>query len=121
MNDNAKLWVDELENFKQAKGHLRDGDRFCCLGVACELYRRETGKGEWGIVGGLRYFSLDVNEHTNTYLPDVVMGWLGLTKNSGYFNGTGGIGSLAQMNDGGSSFEEIAAKIREEPEGLFVS
>ena len=37
----------ESGEFTQAKGHLRTDDGMCCLGVACERYHRETGKGRW--------------------------------------------------------------------------
>ena len=40
---NLKL-ADALESgkYEQCTGRLRDGDRFCCLGVATELYRKAT-------------------------------------------------------------------------------
>jgi hypothetical protein len=42
---NRKLLIDALRSgeFKQAKFKLQDGDKFCCLGVACKIYERETG------------------------------------------------------------------------------
>lgn len=44
-----QLLVDALnsEEFKQTKRALRTDDGFCCLGVACEIYRRTTGLGKW--------------------------------------------------------------------------
>lgn len=44
-----KMWVEALTSgeFKQAEGQLRDDDKYCCLGVLCELHRRTTGIGEW--------------------------------------------------------------------------
>jgi hypothetical protein len=33
--------------YKQCHYRLTDGDSFCCLGVACDVYHRETGLGEW--------------------------------------------------------------------------
>lgn len=32
---------------KQAQGHLRVGDAYCCLGRACEVFRKETSNGKW--------------------------------------------------------------------------
>lgn len=47
--ENVKKFVDALRSgdFKQGRRALRSGDSFCCLGVACELYRRATNKGKW--------------------------------------------------------------------------
>ena len=30
-----------------AKGALRIGDCFCVMGMACDIYREDTGQGEW--------------------------------------------------------------------------
>ena len=46
MNKNAQKWVEALESgqYKQTKGYLSKGNnRFCCLGVACDLYQEEIG------------------------------------------------------------------------------
>ncbi len=103
MNDNAKKWVEALESgrFQQAKGKLRTADGFCCLGVACEI----SGLGKWD----------HENYKTKTssrssFLPMEVKEWLGLGHKDG---------DLMILNDGGSSFLEIAALIRSEPKGLF--
>ena len=51
MNENVKeLWLGDLESkrYKQGKGYLRTkNDGFCCFGVLCDRYIKETGKGEW--------------------------------------------------------------------------
>lgn len=33
--------------FRQCRDDLRDGNAFCAVGLICEVYRRETGRGEW--------------------------------------------------------------------------
>lgn len=33
--------------FKRGRGALNCGGRFCPLGYLCEMFRRETGRGEW--------------------------------------------------------------------------
>ena len=122
MNDNAKMWADSLTNFQQASRKLREGEAFCCLGVACELYRRETGKGDWEVGNNGKWrFRINVCGRSVTYLPNAVVDWLGLASNSGYFKRAGVFVSLASMNDDGKSFQTIAATIKSEPEGLFVS
>lgn len=42
MNEKIKKkWVDALRSgkYKQGREQLRDGDKFCCLGVLCEVLR----------------------------------------------------------------------------------
>jgi len=120
MNNNARKWVTALPDFPQGKeGVLRSKDGFCCLGVACEIYRRETGQGEW-----LRAPHRDkdyifrISESTQSaILPLVVQEWLGLSRSLG--ENWGGV-SLATMNDSGESFQSIADFIATEPKGLFV-
>jgi hypothetical protein len=117
MNENAKKWVDALLSgeFEQAKRRLRrqepDGDRYCCLGVACEVYRRETGDGCWDgetfTAGG---------DRDNISLPFDVQAWLGLASDNGTSRHEA---PLIDENDFGKDFKEIAAIIVAEPEGLF--
>jgi hypothetical protein len=110
MNRNAEKWVAALESgeFAQTQSQLYDPDTdaYCCLGVACEVARRE-GAIEWyeGTLGGL---------------PDVVRVWLGLNGNLGSYQSAGERTYLTDDNDcHGRTFPEIAAIIRSEPEGLF--
>ena len=64
---NLRKWVEALRSgkYKQTRGALRDGDAFCCLGVACDI----SGTGKWS--GGAFHGSRIV-------MPRVVVGWLGL-------------------------------------------
>lgn len=117
MNNAALKWLKALRSgyYKQGKGHLNDGDAFCCLGVACELYRREHSlemsmDGE-GIV------SYDGEKFL---LPHKVMEWLELSTPEGDWLGDEfACDSLADLNDSGLSFEDIAKVIEAAPEGLF--
>lgn len=115
MNANAKKWVEALRSgdFHQAREMLRSPDNaYCCLGVACELYRREVG-GEW-FESAYEVSPDEVAEDGE--LPSSVRDWLGLTSNSGEFE----TNSLIAENDNGSTFAEIAAIIEREPKGLFA-
>lgn len=51
MNEQVKKdWVALLRSGKILQGHgkLKDPEgRMCCLGVLCELHRRQTGRGRW--------------------------------------------------------------------------
>jgi hypothetical protein len=116
MNDNARKWVEALRSgeFEQGRSRLRKGDQYCCLGVACELYRREHPDGpDWDDVEG--EFAFDGCE---SMLPDVVRDWLELRTPDGDF-GNGDHNTLTYMNDDGCTFEDIADVIESEPEGLF--
>jgi hypothetical protein len=104
MNANAKKWIEALRSgkYEQAKDQLKKGDKFCCLGVACDISKL----GEWS---GNEYMD---NEKS---LPGMVTDWLGLTSGMGIFYN----GCLSELNDEGYSFEKIADIIESEPEGLF--
>lgn len=106
MNPEIKTkWIAALRSgeFKQGQGKLRTGDTFCCLGVLCELYRRTTGDGVW--TGSHFLMASDV-------LPSSVRNWAGLThSNPVIFDDAT---SLAEKNDAGVSFSEIADIINNE-------
>lgn len=102
MNPEIKTkWVAALRSGEFEQGHrqLRKGNTFCCLGVLCELYRRETGDGIWE------------NNHflmVSDVLPPKVSDWAGLAENNPTVEGIIGDTSLAERNDTGTSFSEIA-------------
>lgn len=107
--NHIKLWVEALESgeYTQATEQLRVDDNFCCLGVACDLYRKKTHRGRWDgmtfVLRGARYVrSLIPLEPEPTY----VRRWLGIdiSAESRY----------ARMNDRGVAFKEIAKQIRED-------
>ena len=127
MNENARAWIAALRSgeFEQTRevltrlNEMGEVSGHCCLGVACVLYDR-TNPDKLEIRDGHSSRSYDSNPST---LPPRVMEWLGLSSEEGSF--TDGVeadpfdSSLAEMNDSGASFEEIAAAIEEEPPGLF--
>ena len=118
MNDLAKAWADALRSgkYKQGTMGLRSGDAYCCLGVACELFRQTYGKGRWKeTANGDFYFSIG-RERAGGFLPIRVRDALGLDDIGGRYDD----GSLAALNDRGATFAEIADIIESEPPGLFV-
>ncbi len=44
-----EMWIQALESgeYQQGRALHPDQDTFCCLGVLCDLYHKETGNGEW--------------------------------------------------------------------------
>jgi len=101
-------WVEALRSgkYEQTKGALRAGDKFCCLGVACDISKL----GVW-VPASKKYTSVS---DTNTYkvgkyqqyieLPDEVMDWLGVSHRECETDE----GYLSKINDDGASFSEIA-------------
>jgi hypothetical protein len=109
MKANRKLWVDALRSgkYQQTAATLMDGDGYCCLGIACVVAGVSTD-----IFGGFG------NLHR---LPEV-KDFFGIDDADGsYFVEDGLIRSLAEDNDTGKSFAEIADIIESEPEGLFIN
>lgn len=103
--------------YTQAQRSLRTENGFCCLGVLCDLYRKETGdQKEWSV-------DIDVNGVvTHSFLgetgvlPYEVRNWAGMKSDNGGFDmdheGYRTL-CLSGMNDGGCTFEEIAEAIKE--------
>lgn len=125
MNENAKKWVAALRSgeYEQGKDALQSTAGYCCLGVACAVYEKEVGPVQKGWDG--RFRGKTLYPHKN------VLDWLGLRDESGDFRGDYFPGlvdddgydpkcdSLAEANDAGATFSEIADFIESEPEGLF--
>ena len=109
MNEQVKeKWLNALRSgdYQQTKFNLRRKDRFCCLGVLCDLYGKEHNL-EWELVdvGVYRFQNRDL------YLSSSVIEWSGLvSENPIVCNGET---SLGYLNDNGSTFNEIADLIQE--------
>jgi hypothetical protein len=58
---NKLIAAAESGEFQHGTRHFRKGDRYCILGVLCELYRRETGDGQW--------LSIDKDPDVLTFCP----------------------------------------------------
>lgn len=138
MNDAAKLWVEALRSGKFAQAHralrrddARDTPHYCCLGVACELYRQaHPDISRWEAVpdhnrGAMAFVTRDEDAPLNTltsttFLPPAVKNWLGLTSDNGEFSHCRGVDrsqtSLTRLNDSGHEFPYIADVIESAPE-----
>ena len=90
------IWAEALRSgkYKQGHGGLRsEGNRFCCLGVACDLGSKNAW--DWDDPTGLGAYGGEVG------VPDAeTQQLMGL-----YFDEDG---CLAEANDDGFTFEEIA-------------
>lgn len=114
MNEEVKpLWLNALRNgeFTQGKGVLRDtNDRYCCLGVLCELYARHSGEDvSWDSDPAPYSFLGEVQ-----LLPEEVMDWAGIEFPIGEVLIDGSYTTLAYENDNGYTFAEIADLIEKQ-------
>lgn len=104
MNPEVKtLWVQALRSgeYQQGRGRLNSTDiltqttGYCCLGVLCDVYNKNTGKGEWLLDGRGTYGKVFVaapNDRSATTLPNAVTEWSGLNQYSA-------VSHLVEMND----------------------
>lgn len=82
--DNIRLWAEALESgrYPQSGRRLRDENGYCCLGVACEVFRLETGEGKW-TDEDVPLLAFDAgDEPRSAYLPAQVYRWLGLQEDN---------------------------------------
>ena len=108
-------WIAALESgeYKQGTGFLRSiKNEFCCLGVLCDVFQKETEKGEWQN-GHFVY-----GESNNVFLPSYLASEISISSN-GLLKTSIECGdlrryNLAALNDTGMPFKEIAQVIREQ-------
>lgn len=112
-------WPEALESgeFQQGKSRLRIGDRYCCLGVACELLHRkgfiDRRVSDSGLDQGIG--PVYVYENEKLALPKKVASLLNITQGGEFREKTSEWGErngLIALNDTGTSFEDIAREIR---------
>lgn len=114
-------WVSALRSgdYKQGKGLLRKDDKFCCLGVLCEL----------AVAAGAVSFEVNADPDDDDqydgathiyggsesvhYLPNEVVTWAGLETFNPVVPGGDSGQQLAGLNDQGRSFSKIADLIEE--------
>ncbi len=114
MNDLIKLqWLTALRSgvYKQCKGVLRDEDgNFCCLGVLTDLYCAGNNEKWVESSADFSYYLQGDNEKEDAVLPDVVVGWSGIVTHNPIVNDE----PIAELNDIGYSFEQLAELIDEQ-------
>jgi hypothetical protein len=113
-NEAERRLIDALRSgeYEQGTGKLRIGNKYCCLGVACQTTKvpleeiPSYGGSIWGYVeAGIAGAPYDIN-----YLPQAVrreLGWrwsTGMTEIPGDDEWI----SLASLNDAGFTFNQIA-------------
>jgi hypothetical protein len=88
-------WIDALQsgNYVQRHNKLRQGSEYCCLGVLCDVVDPTKWKGN----------SYEIEDATS-YPTQTVLDLVGLE----YVEAS----KLAELNDNGASFAEIARHIK---------
>ena len=111
MNDNMKKVGVALRSglYEQTVEALQDENGFCCLGVMCEIWEKETGLKLARDKKGFIYGG-DLNDQQG------VREWVGLLHPDG---STKIMESLVHLNDEGHTFAAIADFIESEPLGLL--
>lgn len=103
-------WINALRSgkYKQGTGALRDSkNKFCCLGVLCDLLGVELQIGWANTMGG----SLYTFDETGSVLPFRVIEHAGLNENNPIIKLPGRpyqTTTLATRNDAGDTFDHIA-------------
>lgn len=120
MNKEIKSkWIKALKggDYMQAEDALADGaGGYCCLGVLCEITKIETG-GKW--VGHGNFAQGEDSMGVGGTLPNFVKEYVGMSSNEGALMTPRKVGgemysTLAQLNDNGLTFGEIADIIEAE-------
>ncbi len=146
MNPELKAqWLAALRSgdYKQGSHQLVRNDRYCCLGVACDLAVKAGVTSEWAgedypYFGDLEEWeadpigAMDDDRASWAELPYNVRSWLGLPegdplvelpedhfmiaklKNAGALYGDNRKVKVSQLNDNGVTFAEIADLIEEQ-------
>lgn len=110
VKENRAKWVAALRSgeFKQTTGSLKDyyDIGYCCLGVGCVVFQKETGFGEF-TDGGMNFYVDKENEKEHdedSFLNPIVAEFFGVTKPEQK--------ELVRLNDGDhQNFQYIANKI----------
>lgn len=118
----ADLWVKELRSGKWEQGtrYLCKDQKYCCLGVLCEIALREGVdilKKAKNVDDELYY--VYGKDRAISILPGEVMNWAEIATFVGNYTGsyTDEL-SLTEQNDSGKTFEEIAEVIEKNYENL---
>jgi len=102
-----KLWVEALPKYEQTTQALKNEDGFCCLGVLCDVYRKEKGI-DWEKPAFTNRMGRSYMFGESTKLPVEVQEWAGLNGS----NPMVGEFDLISLNDSQRlTFSQIAQKI----------
>ena len=118
-----ELWLDALnsDNYRQGRGQLLKDGEFCCLGVLCDVYIKQTNLAEWlppiPVTG--KHMIVDIDALAGDYitagLPWSVRQWAGCLSYDPHILYKGDSYPLSHLNDVfGLNFKQIAQLIEEQ-------
>lgn len=109
--DIATKWVTKLRSgeYEQGRGYLCDGDKYCCLGVLCEMAVEEGIAAKVQTLSGMGYVE-GTSAPWQAVLGECVQNWAGLHGPTGKAvqMEDGQLQTVANLNDEGLTFAEIA-------------
>lgn len=118
LGPNQRRWIKALRSgrYKQGKHVLRRGEKHCCLGVGCRIFRL---RGSVTIGGKWRY---EDEPDTNEGAPVKLQRLLAIRGSAALLRGTllKEQGALASANDSGVTFAQIADFCEAHPEAVFT-
>lgn len=105
-------WLAALRSgeYKQGQDALRSGDKYCCLGVLSDLYQEDHEDCVWKRTENGQTLSLTGANSQD--LPVQVATWAGIRRPV-MVSSQGRDIRVAELNDGGHSFAELADLIEE--------
>lgn len=116
--ERRKALIEALRSgeFTQCRTMLTNGTAYCCLGVACIVYHRLTGDGEWS---GGEFVANGQSE--SDFLPQVVAKFYGFDSDAGDLPCCvdGKARDMTDLNDELEwSFDQIASALENATDGL---
>jgi hypothetical protein len=118
LGPNQKKWLEALRSGKYEQGtqYLRTiDDKFCCLGVACDLAGIPASRDAINLADQNYY----LYDSYSQILPEFAQAYLSAQGSSGDAHPDGFACSLSQLNDTGKSFMEIADIVERDPAVYF--
>ena len=112
----------ESGEYEQGRMTLCRHNKYCCLGVATEIFMKHNPGVIEKIDEGCSVVTYRHGEEsTSACLLNPVWKWLGFNSRQGFLEPSGGYTrkTLADLNDKGTPFKEIAKIFRNPPEGLL--
>ncbi|MFI5404982.1 MAG: hypothetical protein ACHQ1D_00565 [Nitrososphaerales archaeon] len=119
LGPNQKKWIKALRSGKYAQGNgcLYDAElnEYCCLGVACEIAGMKKVEKFVDAMGSMTHYGKEYS-----IAPKKVVKLLKLRYQDGAPKDSSNFDLLIDLNDDGSSFEDIACTIEQNPEQYFT-
>ncbi len=117
MNPEIKQqWIAALKsgNYQQGKQALRNGDKYCCLGVLCDIYSKEKNIEWQETISAVLPATHKIHESMGN-LPDPVLEWANIDAHVATKGHDLTLRRRVNWNDNcGLDFEQIAQMIEKE-------